>query len=354
MALVLARSEEGTKDARGLSFFLYERDAHMRVRRIEHKLGIRGSATCELQFDNAPARLVGSRRLGLIKVTMWLMNQARLGIAGQALGIAEAAFREADKYARERIQFGKVIRDITAVTEMLTEMKIAIEAGRTLYYETARMVDLKEGYEELSEKHPERAAEYRENIKKYTKFAALLTPIVKAYATEMANRVATDALQVHGGTGYMREFNAERHFRDARITNIYEGTTQLQVVAAIGGVMTGAAKQKLDELDSASFGYSEFLHKRMKEAKKTFEETVAFVAKKNDTKFQEYHSRRLVEMATDVIQGYLLMRDGIHNDRKRNVAETFIEKMIPRLDMNARFITKGEGSLLRNAADILG
>ncbi len=354
MALVLSRSEEGSKGGRGLSFFLYERDEHMKVRRIEHKLGIRASATCELQFNNAPAVLVGERRHGLTKYTMWLMNQARLGISGQALGIAEAAYREADKYAGERIQFGKPVRELTAVTEMLTEMKIAIEAGRTLYYETARMVDLKEGYEEMEEKYPERAAEFKDKIKFYSKYAALLTPMTKAYNTEMSNKVTYDAIQIHGGTGFMREFNVERHARDARITNIYEGTTQLQIVAAIGGVVTGVAKMKMDEIDKDNFGYAEYLHKKIREAKKMFEDTVAFIVTKNDPKLQEYHARRLVEMATDLIQGYLFLRDGKHSDRKKVVAETFIDKMVSRIVMNSTFIINGDAALLKNAAEIIG
>ncbi len=355
MSLVLARSEDGTKDGRGLSFFLHERDGKtMKVRRIEHKLGIRGSATCELQFNNAPAELVGDRKFGLIKYTMWLMNQARLGISGQALGIAEAAYREADKYAKERIQFGKPIRTLTAITEMLTDMKIAIEAGRALYYETSRMVDLKEGYEEYLEKHPEKAPELREKIKYFTKMAALMTPMTKAYTTEMANKVTYDAIQIHGGTGYMREFNVERHARDARITNIYEGTTQLQIVAAIGGTVTGVAKMKMDELDKNDFGYAEYMHKKIRDAKKVFEDTVDFVVKKNDPKFQDFHSRRLVEMATDLIQGYLFLRDGNHSDRKKVVAETFIDKMVYRVSMNAEFIMKGDAALLKNATEIIG
>ncbi|OGV64834.1 MAG: acyl-CoA dehydrogenase [Lentisphaerae bacterium RIFOXYA12_FULL_48_11] len=354
IALVLARSEEGSKGGRGLSFFLYERDEHMKVRRIEHKLGIRGSATCELQFNNAPALLVGERRYGLAKYTMWLMNQARLGIAGQALGIAESAYREADKYAKERMQFGKKIREITPVMEMLAEMKIAIEAARTLYYETAKVVDLKEGYEEAEEKHPEKAAEYKEKIKLYAKYAALLTPITKACCTELANKIAYDAIQIHGGPGYMREFNVERHYRDARITNIYEGTTQLQIVAAIGGVVSGAAKQKLDELDKLDFGHSDYLLKRLRELKRIFEDTINFVVGKNDARFQEYHSRRMVEMATDLLQGYLLMRDGKYSDRKKIVAETFIDKMGARVEMNSRFIIKGDASLLRNFPAIIG
>ncbi len=257
VSLVLARSEEGTTDARGLSMFLYERDEHMKIRRLEDKLGIHGSPTCELQFDDAPALLVGERRRGLTTYVMSLMNGARIAIAAQAQGIAEAAYRAASKYADERVQFGGPIRDLTAVAAMLADMKVALEASRALLYETALIVDCKEGLERRVEQlqSGERAAagddelkELRGELKKYTRLAALFTPLAKACATEMANRVAYDSLQIHGGSGYMRDFAVERHARDARITNIYEGTTQLQVVAAIGGVLSGTLAARLDEL----------------------------------------------------------------------------------------------------------
>jgi hypothetical protein len=354
MGLVLARSEEGSKGGRGLSFFLYERDEHMVVRRIENKLGIHGSATCELQFNNAPAELVGERKRGLSKYTMWLMNAARLGIAGQALGIAEASFREADKYAKERVQFGKPIRELTPVYEMLTEMKIAVEAGRTLYYETAKVVDIKEGLEEVVEKYPDRKNELRDEVKKYTKYASLLTPMVKAYNTEMANKVAYDAIQVHGGTGYMKEFSVERHARDARITNIYEGTTQLQIVAAIGGVMSGVAQELLNEFEEKDYSHVAELHKKVVKAKNMLEKTIAHVKSAEDQLLIDYHSRRLVEMTIDIIQAYLLMRDAAHAERKIKVAEVFIDKMIARVEMSMNFIINGEAVLLKDYQEIIG
>ncbi|MDR0497864.1 MAG: acyl-CoA dehydrogenase family protein, partial [Treponema sp.] len=268
IGLVLARSEEKGKGARGLSFFIYKRDEKMIIRRLEHKLGIHGSPTCELQFNHAPAELLGERQRGLTKYTLWLMNNARLGVAAQGVGIAEAAYREADLYAAKRIQFGAPVRDLAPVYEMLTEMKIAVEAGRSLLYETARFVDLKEGLEEYSEKHPEEKGEIIEEKKKYAKLANFFTPMVKAYATEMANKVANDAIQIHGGTGYMKEFNAERHYRDARITNIYEGTTQLQIVAAIGPVTSGVAQMILDEYDRAEYTHSKGQLEKIREARK--------------------------------------------------------------------------------------
>nr|AGS51678.1 acyl-CoA dehydrogenase [uncultured bacterium contig00026] len=355
IALVLARSEEKGKGARGLSFFLYKRDDKMIIRRLEHKLGIHGSPTCELQFNNAPAELIGERQRGLTKYTLWLMNNARLGVAAQGVGIAEAAYREADLYAAKRIQFGAPVRDLPPVFEMLTEMKVAVEAGRTLLYETARFVDLKELLEDYSEAHPEEKGEIIEEKKKYAKLAGLFTPVVKAYATEMANKVANDAIQIHGGTGYMKEFNAERHFRDARITNIYEGTTQLQVVAAIGPVTSGVAQSILDEYDAANYSYGADLLAKVREARKVFDEALEYAKSyKGHEQFLTYHSRRLVEMATDLIISYLLLRDGNHCERKQKVAAIFIARMPSRIKANRDFIMSEDGTLLKNYKDVIG
>ncbi len=354
IGLVLARSEDGQSGARGLSFFLYKRDEHMTIRRVENKLGIHGSPTCELQFNNAPVSLVGERQRGLTKYTMWLMNSARLGIAGQALGIAEAAYREADKYAGERIQFKKPVREFPAVYEMLTEMKISIEAGRTLLYETARFVDLKEGLEEMKEKYPERSAEFKTDLKRYSRLANMFTPIVKAYNTEMANKVTYDTIQIHGGTGFMKEFNAERHARDARITNIYEGTTQLQIVAAIGGVTTGTAISIMDEYEGEDFSHAPELHKQLHKARLNFEKTLVGTKEVDKPDFITYHARRIVEMATDIILGYLMIRDAAHSERKMIVAEIFIEKMLPRVEMSTTFILKGNASLLDSYKEVIG
>lgn len=352
IGLVLARSEEA-HGARGLSFFLYERDEHMLVRRVEDKMGIHGSPTCELQFNNAPAYLVGERKRGLTKYTMWLMNSARLGIAAQALGIAEAAYREADKYSKERIQFDKPIREFPAVFEMLTEMKINIEAGRSLMYETARIVDLKEGLEHMSELHPDRKAEFKSDLKNYTRLAGMFTPMSKMFNTEMANRVADNAIQVQGGTGYMRDFNVERHYRDARITNIYEGTTQLQVVAAINGITSGTAAAALDEYDSEDNSHAEALVKLVRKARNNFEKALIHAKGTEDTQFMDYHARRLVEMAIDLVQSYLLIRDAKFSDRKKKLAETFIKRMFTRVEEKMNFIISEESTLLNNYLEIL-
>jgi len=355
IGLVLARSEEKGKGARGLSFFLYKRDDKMIIRRLEHKLGIHGSPTCELQFNHAPAELVGERQRGLTKYTLWLMNNARLGVAAQGVGIAEAAYREADLYAAKRIQFGAPIRDLAPVFEMLTEMKVAVEAGRTLLYETARFVDLKEVLEEYSDKHPEDKGEIIEEKKRYAKLAGFFTPMIKAYATEMANKVANDAIQIHGGTGYMKEFNAERHYRDARITNIYEGTTQLQVVAAIGPVTSGVAQMILDEYDGAAYTYGEDLLAKIRESRKVFNEALEYAKSyEGHDQFLTYHSRRLVEMATDLVISYLLLRDGNHSERKQKVAAVFIAKMPSRIKANRDFIMNDDGTLLKHYEAVIG
>jgi alkylation response protein AidB-like acyl-CoA dehydrogenase len=327
----------------------------MIIRRLEHKLGIHGSPTCELQFNHAPAELLGERQRGLTKYTMWLMNSARLGVAAQGVGIAEAAYREADLYAAKRIQFGAPVRDLPPVFEMLTEMKVAVEAGRSLLYETARFVDLKEGLEEYSDKHPEEKGSIIEDKKKYAKLAGFFTPRVKAYATEMANKVAYDAIQIHGGTGFMREFNAERHYRDARITNIYEGTTQLQVVAAIGPVTSGIAQMILDEYDQAQYNHSPELLAKIREARKIFTEALDYAKTyEGHEQFISYHSRRFVEMATDLIISYLLLRDGNHNERKQKVASVFIAKMPSRIKANRDFIMGDDGTLLKHYEAVIG
>jgi alkylation response protein AidB-like acyl-CoA dehydrogenase len=347
VSLVLARSEEGTTDARGLSMFLYERDEHMKIRRLEDKLGIHGSPTCELQFDEAPALLIGERRRGLTTYVMSLMNGARIAIAAQAQGIAEAAYRAASKYADERVQFGGPIRELTPVAAMLADMKVAVEASRALLYETAVIVDLKEGLERRIEKlqSGERAAagddelkELRAELKTTTRLAALFTPLAKACSTEMANRVAYDSLQIHGGSGYMRDFAVERHARDARITNIYEGTTQLQVVAALGGVLSGTLAARLDEYDAADLGATPELLARVRRARERWSTAVAHVRAADDTTFRDFHGRRLVEAAIDLVCAYLLLRAAQHDARKLLVARYFVEQMGVRVESAAQAV----------------
>ena len=246
VSLVLARTEEGTTDARGLSMLVHDkRDGGVKVRRIENKLGIKGSPTCELVFTNAPAQLVGDRKMGLIKYVMSLMNAARLGIGAQSVGLCEAAYREALKYAQERAQFGKPIIQFAAVSEMLSNMKAKLQGARALLYETARFVEVYKQYMHISHERSLEAEE-RQEMKFYNRLADGFTPLVKLFSSEYANQLAYDAIQIHGGSGFMKDYPCERLYRDARIMNIYEGTSQLQVVAAINAVTKGTFLEQIE------------------------------------------------------------------------------------------------------------
>lgn len=355
ISLVMARSEDGMSGGRGLSLFVYERDEHMRIRRIEEKLGIHGSPTCEIQFNDAPAELLGQRKFGLIKYTMSLMNGARLAVAAQALGVAEAAYREADKYAKSRIQFGRPIRDITAVYEMLTDMQVLLEAGRTFLYETSRLVDMKEGLEEMLEHHPDRKNEYTDELKRYTKYASLFTPALKSFTTEVGNKICYDALQIHGGNGYMQDFSIERHVRDVRITNIYEGTTQLQVLAAVGGIISGVVFERLDDYTKAhNFTNVAEIFQQAQELRKCLEAAVNHIKEKGDKIYQNYHERRLVEMGNDTLISYLLCIDACHNDRKKLVAHLFIAKAILNCQAKLKYILADDNSTVEFHEMIIG
>ncbi len=352
--LVLARSEAGSTGGRGLSLFLYERDENMQIRRIEDKLGIHGSPTCELQFNNAPATLVGRRKMGLIRYTLSLMNGARLGVAAQAIGIAEAAFREADNYSRQRQQFKTSIRSFSAVFEMLTSMRVEIEASRTLLYETSRVVDIAEGLEEKMENYPDKKEELKEDAKRYSKYASLLTPALKIHATEMANQVCYDALQVHGGPGFTRDFSIERLYRDARITNIYEGTTQLQVAAAIGGVITGVLFDRLNEYEEAyDFQPVQDIFSRAQEFRNSLESAVAHVKEKNDPAYQEFHAGRIVDIALDTTISYLMCIDALHSDRKKKIAEMFVSKAKYRVEEKLNYILSDDYLMINEHDSVL-
>ena len=251
VSLVLARTEEGTTDARGLSMLVYDkRDGGVKVRRIENKLGIKGSPTCELVFTNAPAQLVGDRKMGLIKYVMSLMNAARLGIGAQSVGLCEAAYREALKYANERAQFGKNIIRFAAISEMLSNMKAKTQGVRALLYETTRFVEIYKQYTHISHERPLEAEE-RQEMKYYNKLADGFTPLLKLFSSEYANQMAYDAIQIHGGSGFMKDYACERLYRDARIMNIYEGTSQLQVVAAINHVTKGTYLEQIKRYEEA-------------------------------------------------------------------------------------------------------
>jgi len=328
ISLVLARSEEGTGDARGLSLFLYDRTSDaVKVRRIENKLGIKGSPTCELVYTNAPAKLVGDRKMGLIKYVMSLMNSARLGIGAQGVGICEAAYREAYQYALEREQFGKKIIEFAPVYEMLALMKAKTLAARSLLYETACYTDLYKLYGYVS-KERKLENEERQEAKQYQRLADIFTPIVKLFASEYSNENAYDAIQVLGGSGYMKDYSAERIYRDARITSIYEGTSQLQVVAAIRGVDNGGYLAQIREYEKADCPEElKDLKDKLHKLTANYEEAVQLSKDQDNREFIDFHARRLVEMAGNIIMGHLMIINANQNEEYKKYARIFIKKI---------------------------
>jgi 3-(methylthio)propanoyl-CoA dehydrogenase len=370
--LVLARSEDPEKfsGARGLSLFVVERGDRVQVRRVEEKMGIHGSPTCELYFDDAPAYLVGKRGRGLTQYVNWLMNAARLGVAAQCLGLVEAAYQEALRYAREREQFGRKIMDFPPVAEMLVEIKATLEAIRSLVYRTSEAVDIEEGLsarlEGMDRNHPQ-YARLREQKESASQVAELLTPIVKYYASEGAIRLSNLALQVHGGNGYMRDYPIERLYRDARITNIYEGTSQMQVDRAMAKIIKGAMTDLLDEKASRppSDPRGAKLAERLADAYARFRECLEFVRSRRvvdpatgkeetDTPFRSFMARRIVDMGAEILMGYLLLEDAALWDRKRSVAEHFIREAVSRCRMHAHAVMEGSLVPLTQVREILG
>ncbi|WP_272960269.1 acyl-CoA dehydrogenase family protein [Barnesiella viscericola] len=339
IALVLARSEEGTKDGRGLSMFIYDRNSGgVTVRRIENKMGIKGSPTCELVFKNAKAELCGSRKLGLIKYVMALMNGARLGIAAQSVGVSEAAYREAIAYARDRKQFGKAIIEFPAVYEMISLMKAKLDASRSLLYETTRFVDLYKTYEDIA-KERSLEPEERAEMKAYQKLADAFTPLAKGMSSEFCNQNAYDCVQVHGGSGFMKDYACERIYRDARITSIYEGTTQLQVVAAIRHVTTGTYLHQIEAYEAATIAPElEPLRDRLKAMKEAYVKAVESVTETKDNEYIDFQARRMVEMAGHIIMGHLLLADTTRNESFRHSAEVYINFGEAEVAKHAAFI----------------
>ncbi len=325
ISLVLARSEPETSDGRGLSLFVYDRQSKaVKIRRIENKLGIKGSPTCELVFKNAPAKLIGDRKMGLIKYVMSLMNSARLGVGAQSVGIGEAAYIEALKYAHERKQFGKSIIEFPAIYEMLSVMRAKIDGTRSLLYETSRFVDVYKGYNGIQEQRklePEERKDHKTNLR----YADVFTPLLKLFASEYCNQVTYDAIQIHGGTGYMKDFPVEKLYRDARITNIYEGTSQLQVVAAIRGVSNGTFLNAMKEYQNQQITPEyEYLKDILNKLTDEYEKVANVVINKDNQELIDFHARRLVEMAGNIIIGYLLLIDTQHNEDFHKSAENFI------------------------------
>jgi alkylation response protein AidB-like acyl-CoA dehydrogenase len=378
--LVLARSEPYISDGRGLSLFLVERGPWVKVRRLEDKLGIHGSPTCELFFNDAPALLIGERQRGLITYVMSLMNGARIGIAAQSMGIAEAAFNVARDYARSRKQFGVAIEKLPAVRDMLIDMKTGIEMGRALLYETSRIVDLEIGYAKRVENSPpedkEELKALKKDSKRYKRIAGMLTPMSKYYCSEMCNKVSYDSIQVLGGSGYMRDYACERYARDARITTIYEGTSQLQVVAAVRGVCSGTAEKLIEEYKQLEYDKEvKDLLEKLSEGEELLKKAIAFI-KENGNEYMDLYGQALVDIAIDLINGYLLCgqasskvemevavspKEGKDNGetismkkRKAVIVRRYIMKNAPKIKSLTELICSGDKSTFTEYSNLIG
>jgi len=372
--LVLARSEPQISDGRGLSLFVCDKGPTIHIRRLEDKLGIHGSPTCEIFFDNTPCQIIGERQRGLITYVMSLMNGARIGIAAQSVGIAEAAFGVARDYAASRKQFGVAIEKLPAVRDMLIDMKIAIEAGRALLYEASRVVDMETGYAKRLETNPpedkDMAKQLKNESRQYKRYASMLTPMSKYFCSEMCNRVAYDSIQVLGGSGYMRDYACERHARDARITTIYEGTSQLQIVAAVRGVCSGTAENLIAELYQREFDPElSVLLKTLVEGMEQLKRSIAYV-KENGTEYMDLYGKQLVDIAVDLINGYLLCSQASTNvdmefaaensqkipmkKRKAMAARRYVTKNAPKISALAEIICSGDKSTFSNYEILVG
>jgi len=399
--LVLARSEPDRNGGLGLSLFVCEPGPTVHIRRLEDKLGIHGSPTCEIFFDDTPCEIIGERQRGLVTYVMSLMNGARIGIAAQSMGIAEAAFRVARDYAATRKQFAVAIEKLPAVRDMLIDMKIVIEAGRALLYETSRLVDMEIGYARQLELDSRPRSESRTGLhgndkeksgndsrdkalvkqlknesRKYRRYAAMLTPMSKYYCSEMCNRVTYDSIQVLGGSGYMRDYPCERHARDARITTIYEGTSQLQVVAAVRSVSSGTAEKFIAELAGQEYDEKvKDLLGTLAEGTEQLKESVAFI-KEQGNEYMDLYGRALVDIAIDLINGYLFLgqastkvdmqvsmaENGKNNngqtvsmkERKAVIARRYITKNAPKIAALAELIRTGDKSTFTEYETLVG
>lgn len=355
--LVLARSEPGTKDGRGLSLFVCRGDETVTVRRIENKLGIHGSPTCELQFNDTPAELVGARKFGLIRYVMDLMNGARLGVAAQALGISQAAYEEAHRYAGARRQFGRPIREIPVVANMLIDMRVALESNRVLLYAAAKWVDIRNQLDERvtklkAEKQPFKKE--RERAKEASQVAGLLTAITKYLLTESANEITYDALQIHGGAGYMKEFSIERLARDARVTSIYEGTSQMQIVAAAGGITKDVLADYFTAHAAKPYnGPLAALAAQLKEMGEIFQKSRAYVEEKNDQALAGVVAKELVEMYGFMYVGYLLLDATQTEPCKLPIARRYITSALAKSRMHSEVILSDYFADLASAEELL-
>jgi hypothetical protein len=330
-----------------------ETDETVRIRRIEKKLGIRASPTCEIQFCDTPAYLIGKRRFGLIRYTWAMMNGARIMVAAQAVGIAEAAYREAYQYAEKRVQFGQPINSIPPVYRMLLSMRGEIEATRALVYETGRWVDLKQMYERLREKGNLGPAD-RQRLKQADQLTAVLTPLAKYYATEMGNRVCYQAVQIHGGTGYMREFNVERHFRDIRVTNIYEGTSQLQIAAATSGLLGHALDSLLEEWSALDYGPElAALKGQVEEATASLDRCIDHLKGQEERALIDYYAEDLADIAVYVVNCWLVLQDARSAERKREMARVYIAEALPKIRGKVAVLQAIDPTLLQTRDAIL-
>lgn len=342
--LTLARSEPGISDGRGLSLFISERSEKIKVRHLEKKLGIHGSPTCELVYEDAPARLVGERQRGLITYVLALMNGARVGIAAQSLGIAEAAYRLARTYAHTRHQFNRPIEQIPPVAEMLIDMQVAIQAARALTYETCCICDRENNTLRLMEVASDKLdkdelKKLKQASRQYKRLNSMMTPMSKYYASEMCCDVSDTAIQVLGGSGYMKDYAAERHLRDARITTIYEGTSQLQILAAEKGVTSGTFEKYIEDFENVDYADEQLaeLKQTLIDARQTLMEAIQFV-KTKPTSYLDLSGRRLVDAALVVIVGHLFLGQAARSDEKKCVARRFIRNQVPILRMNCEQI----------------
>ncbi len=347
--LVLARSEPDISDGRGLSLFYAERSERVKVRHLEDKMGIHGSPTCEMVFDDMPAKLVGERQRGLITYVMALMNGARVGIAAQSLGVAEAACRLARTYAHTRQQFGGPIERFPAVAELVTDMRLDVEAGRALAYETARVCDRENNNLRILEWGENLSPEEKKDRKKYSRelkrINGMLTPMAKYYCSEMCIRVATNAIQVLGGSGYMKDYAAERFLRDSRITTIYEGTSQLQVVAAEKGVVSGVFANWIEPYEAQQYDDADLagMRDQLIEARGLIVEAIQF-AKSKGGAYMELSGRKLVDSAIAVMIGHLFLGQAEKNERKKVVARRFLHRELPVVRMNCSVVCDGDTS----------
>ncbi len=359
--LVLARTEPDIADGRGLSCLLVERGPRVRVRRLENKLGIHGSPTCEIFFDDAPAKLIGERRRGLITYVMSLMNGARIGIAAQSLGIGEAAFRVARDYGHSRKQFNTAIENFPAVRDLLVDMSLDVQAARALTYFAAFSVDMEEGlgHRLASGKvsDPDEVKRLRAEERKHKGFNKVLTPMAKYYSSEMSMRVSNSAMAVLGGSGYMKDYAVERHLRDSRITTIYEGTSQLQVVAAVAGVISGTAAEVIQDIlgDRVWPHELEMLVIRIREEVALLAEAVTFVkAQSSSNAYRDLYGRKLVDMAIDLVVAALFCDHATASPKKLAVAKRWMADRMPRVRMLKEQICSGETTTLTDFETLAG